>query len=219
MSIDKSEETKSQVSEVTRASVRRNFLKKAALGVVVTSLPAQSVWGACNASGISGGSGSTTTCEMPNLTGGRSPGSWSKFIASSPTNTGRNKIKAMFSAYSGADDATLNLKFCDLNNYIKSTVISLSDGGGAIPPATLDLGSALANSGGIWNLAAVYLNAKFGFYSIPPEFSDADELIQHIWVVLYVANGNSTPVDFESLVPSFTDGTSSHTIPTYGACY
>jgi len=219
MSIDKPEETNPQVSEVTKASVRRDFLKKSAIGIVVTSLPAQSVWGACNASGISGGSGSTTTCELPPLTNGRSPGSWGKFIESPPLgNVHRNKVKAMFATYSSSNDATLNAKFCDLNNHIKSTTIVLSTGGGAIPYATLHLGDALANNGGIWNLAAYYLNAEFGFYTIPPEFADADELIQHVWAALYVANDNNTPTNFDSLTTSFTDGVSSQAIPSYGAC-
>lgn len=218
MSIDKPEETSPQVSEVTKASVRRNFLKKSAIGIVVTSLPAQSVWGACNASGISGASGSTVVCELPPLTNGRSPSSWSTFARPLPTGVARNKVKAMFTAYSGSGDAELDAKSCDLKAFITATTIILSAGGGSIPSASLHLGTALANPGGIGNLACVYMNAKFGFYDIPPEFADADELIEHIWGVLYVANGNSIPTNFDSLISSFTDGVSNQVIPSYGAC-
>ena len=162
MSIDKSKETESKVSDITKTSVRRNFLKKSAIGLVASSMPAQSVWGACNASGISGGSTSTTTCVMPNLYNGRSPGSWRKFLSSSPTDKGRNKIKAMFSAYSGASNSALNHNFCYLNSFIKNhPPVVLSDGKGMMPYKELNLAGALASAGGIWNLAAVYLNAKF----------------------------------------------------------
>ncbi|MFQ3248265.1 MAG: hypothetical protein ACI9O6_000067 [Glaciecola sp.] len=218
MSIDKSKETESQVSEITKTSVRRNFLKKSAIGLVASSMPAQSVWGACNASGISGGSTSTTTCVMPVLSNGRSPGSWVKFIAPQPTDKGRNKIKAMFSAYKTASDGALNHNFCYLNSYIKNTTIMLSDGKGSIPYKELHLGNALANPGGIWNLAAVYLNARFGFYNIPPEFSGADELIEHIWGVLYVTNNNMEPTNFDSLESSFNDGVTHMSIPQNGSC-
>lgn len=240
MSIDKPEETKSQVSEVTKASVRRDFLKKSAIGIVVTSLPAQSVWGTSNGSAVSGGSGSTVTYELPHCRGGRSPGSWSKFTEVSSRSSGgggrgvrrgsfsssdwedpsikvgRNKVRSMFSTYSSSRDDILEEKVFDLKAYIESTVIVLSDGGGNVPRAVLDLGQALSNPGGIWNLAAFYLNAKFGFYDIPPEFRDADELIQHVWAVLYFSNGKSYPTNFDRLTSSFTDGVSHHTIPSYG---
>jgi hypothetical protein len=219
MSIDKTKETESQVSDITKTSVRRNFLKKSAIGLVATSMPAQSVWGACNASGISGGSTSTTTCEMPFLRNGRSPGSWRVFVETSgPTKLGRNKIKAMFSAYNGASKSALNLNFCYLQSFIKNHgPIELSNDS-LMGTHRLNLYDALNSNGGIWNLAAAYLNAHFGFYSIPAEFSSAEELIQHMWGVLFVTNNNMTPTNFDALNNTFTDGVTSHSIPQYGKC-
>ncbi|MEP2653385.1 MAG: hypothetical protein ABJH06_15495, partial [Paraglaciecola sp.] len=104
-------------SQIETKNQRRSFIKKSAAGVVVTSLPAKSVWGACNASGISGGSGSTATCELPILSNGRSPGSWSKFLSNNPTKVGRNKIKTMFSTYQRGSNSALDNVYCQLHSY------------------------------------------------------------------------------------------------------
>ena len=132
---------------------------------------------------------------------------------------GRNKIKAIFTQYSSADKAALNSYFCDLHKFIFSTTITLSNGAGSIPAATLNIGDALASSGGIWNLAAFYLNAKFGLYAIPLQFADAEELTQHVWGVLSVSQGGGVPSDFDSLLtPTFTDGSTDFLIPYMGGC-
>lgn len=60
---------------------RRQFIKKASAGVAVSSLPMQSVWGACTVSGVQSGNlsqngGKANQCSMPALSGGRSPGYW-----------------------------------------------------------------------------------------------------------------------------------------------
>lgn len=61
---------------------RRQFIKKASAGVVITSLPMKSVWGTqCTASGamsgnLSGGGQAAAPCAVPTLEGGRSPGFW-----------------------------------------------------------------------------------------------------------------------------------------------
>jgi hypothetical protein len=60
-------------------STRRVLVKRIGAGMAMSSLPAQSVWGACNASGISGGSRViAVTCEVPKINGGWSPGIWKK---------------------------------------------------------------------------------------------------------------------------------------------
>ncbi len=62
---------------------RRSFVKKVGTGALLTSLPAQSVWGACNASGVSGGSRVVdVTCDSPPTIsiGGWSPGQWQKYV-------------------------------------------------------------------------------------------------------------------------------------------
>ncbi len=63
---------------------RRSFIKKAAVGAAITSLPVKSVWAttSCSMSGQLSGNLSQTSgntepaCEVPILSGGRSPGFW-----------------------------------------------------------------------------------------------------------------------------------------------
>ena len=54
-------------------SSRRNFIKKSTIAAGVSMIPASNVWGACNVTGVSGGSQSImTNCVVPHFTGGRS---------------------------------------------------------------------------------------------------------------------------------------------------
>lgn len=191
---------------------RRSFIKKVSAGVVITSLPAKSVWGACNASGISGGSRSTDTCVVPFLSNGRSPGSWKKFVESpGNANTQRNKVKAMFSMYEHASDSLLDLKVADLRRFIADIAPVKLDNG---PPAVfLDVPRALMAGGDIANLASCYLNAVFGFYTLPLQFSDADELVEHLYGVMKY--GSTSAGDFGSmLTSSFTSGSTNYAIPS-----
>lgn len=81
-------------------NTRRAFVKRIGAGVAISSLPAQSVWGACNATGISGGSRViAVTCEVPKISGGWSPGIWKKLAfpnlcaASADSKSSSNKDK------------------------------------------------------------------------------------------------------------------------------
>jgi hypothetical protein len=217
MNIEEPNGTHSGVTKTKKVGGRRSFLKKSTAGVMMTSLPAQSVWGACNASGISGGSRSTTTCDMPFLTGGRSPGFWWRFTPAFPGMFSNGSFKDVFTAYAGASSTVINNAKCDMTTYLFATTITLSVGAGPIPAATLNLGDALSSNGGIWNLAAVYLNAKFGLYAIPLPFDNEQDLIEHIWGVLAVEQGG-IPTNFDSLVSSFTDGSTTQTIPVGSGC-
>jgi hypothetical protein len=197
---------------------RRKFLMKSTAGVVITTLPAQSVWGACNASGLSGGSRtSETVCETPLVTGGRSPGSWRVYLESgTPSKNCTNKVRSMFSLSKSSD---LTAAYCSVRNEITNMPnIVLSDGMGVIPTATLNIGTALGNSGGIWNLAAYYLNAYYGFYGDLSPYSNAEEFVQQAWAVLYINNGSSVPTDYSILENSFTDGAVDSSKLPYGQC-
>jgi hypothetical protein len=224
MSIDKSKETESQVSEITKTSVRRNFLKKSAIGLVATSMPAQSVWGACNASGISGGSTSTTTCEMPAMTksgaiNGRSPASWALFLTGTESEL-RTKLKQMFSAYSSGSDGAVDIKVCDLKSFISNASVKLSDGSGTIPYKKVNISEALVSGSDEDKvMAAVYLNTRFRFYDLPPEFTNAREFAEHIWGVLNINNLGLTAVT-NSFVPDTSNhvGVTAKSIPSGGSC-
>lgn len=206
---------------VDKGVKRRAFVKSSVAGVVITSLPAKSVWGACNASGISGGSQTTTSCEMPDLSGGRSPDCWGKFVDRDVTKSShRNMLKEMFTAYSGASNNVVKLKCKDLKSYIENIPeVKLEN------KVSLNVCEALKGNGDIANLASCYLNAVFGFYSLPLQFSDASELVEHIYGVVQYGGGTagfgaakmaySAPSqNFGSVLgPSFTDGSTNMAIP------
>ncbi|MDN4501805.1 hypothetical protein QX776_05305 [Alteromonadaceae bacterium BrNp21-10] len=215
---NKTEKKISNLEKNPNLKTRRSFIKRSSAGFLISSLPAQSVWGACNASGISGGSRNiSNTCYFPNVNGGLSPGFWEKFL--DLENWNGNSFQSKFSFYSAASDDDIAKVKCEIASYINSTTVRLSNGAGNIPSALLNLGQALANPGGIWNLAAFYLNAHYGFYTLPPEFSSADELTQHMWGVLYVRNGNEAPTDFDSLTATWSpEGSTSYQIPISSEC-
>ncbi|MGO4893882.1 hypothetical protein [Flavobacterium sp. W21_SRS_FM6] len=213
--MDHLEQKDNNCSKVNNIEKRRAFIKQATVGIVVTSIPAKSAWGACNASGISGGSKSTTTCEMPVLSNGRSPGSWCKFVENDVTQqVHKNKIKAMFSLYSHASDGVLKAKCKALKQYILDLPpVLLSK---SFPQVSLNVAEALLDGGDIANLASCYLNARLGFYNIPPQFTDADELMEHIYGVIEYKKSLSRSrraSDYGDILgTSFNDGVSSRSI-------
>ena len=209
-----------KVTEVQNSNSpsRRKFLLKTSAGVVITTLPVQSVWGACNASGLSGGSRSAdSVCVMPIVTGGRSPGSWRKFAKSGePDKVGLNKVKSMFSMSKNDD---LTAAYCSVRSHIKNMPdVVLSDGSGTIPRNSLNIYEALQSQGGIWNLAAYYLNAYFGFYGDISPFTSAEELVQHVWGVMYINNDGQLPSNYDDLTASFTDGFVAESNLPHGSC-
>ena len=73
---------------------KRFFIKKASAAAGIATLAPTSVWGACNASGISGGSQDTnTSCAMPNYTEGRKANFWKKWLREHPTLQDKNIVK------------------------------------------------------------------------------------------------------------------------------
>lgn len=193
----------------SRNSSRRKFIKSTGMVAGVTIIPSKSVWGMCNASGVSGGSRDfTDTCRFEHTTLGRSPGSWTKFLdagtksaCSTKYRNGRDdqglkKIHGMFSAFSGGswnwnsstDAQKKRLKeVYDVIYNLISTTTALDLGGtvgGTIPKATLDLKSALEGNDALpKHLACMYLNLYFEFIPVPAGYNDAAEYMQHIWGV------------------------------------
>ena len=96
-------------------SSRRKFIQRSGAIAGVTVIPSKSVWGMCNSSGVSGGSKDTSdACSVDySEFGGRSGGSWGKFLTPATTDKvnsrhelegrdsrGVGKIHGMFSEYS-----------------------------------------------------------------------------------------------------------------------
>ena len=146
------------VSDIlTPDTSRRRFLQKSSTVALITTLAAQPVWGQCTVSGAtSGGSGpeeGDDPCVIPNVSG-RSPGFWSAAMYDG---------NAVISAFPNIPS---NRK-ADLRCYIDELkAIGTFD----IPSTeqTWNVAAALASSGGLkFNLAAIWLDAHFGFFTAP----------------------------------------------------
>jgi hypothetical protein len=199
----------------TRTDSRRKFLKKASAGVVITALPAQSVWGACTVSGALSGNASriNNDCQtIPALSNGRSGGSWKD-----PSNG--HKIAAMFSCigtvkstYGETSSQYQNARvqaFTAINNVIDGPEINLNKLG----TDRLDLRQALNGGGYTKHLAAAYLNFHFGFYnqSFPMASGDintAQQLVEHLYAL--IVSGNFS--NFTNFEMGYGSGTSSYII-------
>ncbi len=172
---------------------RRKFLKKAAVGAVVSSLPAQSVWGACTVSGaLSGGSNFQQNCDNYFLIRGFSPGRWMK-------DHFEDKIGDMFPNHGCTN---INDVASQIKSFINATDVVLVDGYSisgnhlvAVQGSTVSMNLDEALKGNVdfifgngfyKNLAAVYLNVHYGFeenFLIPGKGTSTDptEVVQFIF--------------------------------------
>jgi len=180
--------------EPTSTDSRRKFLKKASAGVVITALPAQSVWGACTVSGALSGNASRVNndCEIiPTLSNGRSPGTWkdpshgSKIAAMFPTVAA---VKANYGNNSCQFITAKEQAVSVLNNIIDSTPNIQLDN-----TFSLNLREALNAGGYPRHLAAAYLNFHFGFYPQPLAMANGNintavELVIHLYALIVSGN-------------------------------
>ncbi len=182
---------------------RRKFIKKAAITSLVVSIPAQPVWGRCSVSGGVSGNASLINqdCVACVLHNGRSPGFWRDcdLISSRRRKKGRHnkggmKLASAFpylKQYKSSDDRfeCAELKLKRLISETKNCECLLGQDR-RNRRIYLNVADALRHPGGIaWNLAAVFLNCKFGFYdNILPIYlpsgdaiEDAEGLVAHLY--------------------------------------
>ena len=189
---------------------RRKFLAKTSAVSLISALPATSVWGACTVSGaLSGGSKVNNDCTIIPLTGGRSHGFWKDnattgksigsafpYLKNYPNNSERKKCekKHLISLIELVKD--------------EKVIIGKNENGEAV---SIDIRVALeSNIAPQKHLAAVYLNAKFGFYasSLPQILpsgdliSDGTELITHLYALDIINPGIGDSNEYFG----FTDG-------------
>jgi hypothetical protein len=193
-------------------------LAKTSAVSLISALPATSVWGACTVSGaLSGGSKVNNDCTTISLIGGRSHGFWKD------TSTG----KALGSAFPYLKTYT---KGSDRKKCEKTHLISLIDlvknetvflgndeNGQAV---SIHINTALtSNASPAKHLAAVYLNAVFGFYSLSlpvmlssgHTISHGAELIAHLYALDIINPGMDSNDYF-----GFTDGKTAYTATASG---
>ncbi len=214
---------------------RRKFMKKAALGSLVLTVPAKPVWGACSVSGAVSGNASRVNqdCVFLNLTNGRSPGFW-RASGAEPFATcgkgssgGKNDKKNLASAfpylqaYKPKGKESDSLFVCEMNKLraritdeVNNAVVVVGhDVNGNV--VELNIKVALSECGGLaWNLAAIYLNAVFGFYDniglwgtmldSGDLIENADDLIAHYYGLSMVHGLNDSDFGFTDGVTSFS---------------
>ena len=191
---------------------RRNFLKKSATGVVIASLPAKSVWGACSVSGALSGNLSTNadrhTCHMPDLHGGRSPGNWKTW--KNNLHDTFLQLKEVKNSVSGHGNPFNNPTYIAAKNCYEDAIEEVMGHTLVLPsefnPLTLTVEQALATNGmGMnniyYHMAAVYLNAYFGFYTNYSGQAAANEVIVEVYLYWYINNtyGNGVSISDSEL--------------------
>lgn len=197
---------KSAEKDVATVNKRRSFIKKTATGAVIASLPAKSVWGACSVSGAMSGNLSQNTdrhdCHMPNFSNGRSPGGWGKVMGYNGNKRG-NTIKSMFiplndimSDKSLSKDQKRDARRCYLAE-VESRATDVLSLPTELMPNPMNVGQALQSQGSTMNniqyhLAAVYLNAYYGFYAGYQGRSAALNAIEQVYLYWYMADKNGT---------------------------
>ncbi|WP_445767980.1 hypothetical protein [Rheinheimera sp.] len=198
---------------------RRRFLQKTAVGTVIASLPAKSVWGACSVSGALSGNLSQNTdrhdCTIPNLYGGRSPGGWRNY---------KGNGHSIFSALKQIKDqyGTKSTKYKNARACYISVIEAVMAHPLPVPPelttVSHTVASALSSNGTgdnniFFHLAAVYLNAYFGLYGqVHYGQAAAIALVQQIflnWYMQLSANPGSS-VSFSDSLLGYNDGSTNY---------
>lgn len=198
---------KSAEMDVATVNKRRSFIKKTATGAVIASLPAKSVWGACSVSGAMSGNLSQNAdrhdCHLPNFSNGRSPGGWGKVMGYNGGGRGAT-IKSMFiplndimsdkTSYSKSQrNSARNCYLAEVESRANDTLILPAEILSSHNQSIMTVGQALQSQGATLNnifyhLAAVYLNAYYGFYSGYQGRNDALEAIEQVYLYWHMAD-------------------------------
>lgn len=195
---------------------RRKFLTKTGAGLIIASMPAKSVWGACSVSGALSGNLSQNTarhdCEMPPLSGGRSPGGW-KNLSKKNIDSYFTQLKKIKKSKRYDDTVKKYLSFIDM---VKSQTLPLPS---ELTTVNYTINGGLASNGQgdnnvFYHLSAVYLNAYFGFYTGYSGKQAAEELVTTIflnWYTQLVKNRSS--VNFSESALGYNDGSTDWLLP------
>jgi len=218
-------------------ATRRGFLKKSTASVVIASIPARSVWGACTVSGALSGNASKISDDctvIPPLVGGRSPGGWQSALADNNLHDMfsyiKFKKKCSTAQYDGARSfliQQIEAKLADNISLGAGLSFNVGDGLGKNVDMTAFSNAGINTSslkGLFYNLAAVYLNVAFLFYDVPAvsmsdgDITTAEELIAHMFAVHIANNGiylsGNSVFGFTNGISDYNPETGTTTPPT-----
>lgn len=191
MKLDQNEKARSTRNEdEAQSSSRRKFLQKSSAAALVTSLAAQPVWGQSQCSGtMSGGSNTQTDddpCVIPNVFG-RSPGFWTQAMYNGNGN-------AVISAFTSVDNFDSGKLICYIDEVKANNSYTIP----ATPDSSeqqVNVATALkypgSNGGNNWNLAAIWLDARFGFFgnvAPPGRLNTPQEWVEHFFALSVVVD-------------------------------
>ncbi|MEP1445721.1 MAG: hypothetical protein ABJK37_06370 [Paraglaciecola sp.] len=234
--MDNNEEMQSEHGSHKKSNSRRKILKRASAGVVLTSLPAQSVWGAvCTLSGAQSGNMSGIErhkdCDKPVLSGGRSPGSWKVLAAGQLENP--DKLRSIFinspqskqqGDYSSHDKLIRNCYISKIKEVAEFNSMVRPENVNDLITSDFknDLYSALGLGGGYkpggldYNMAAVWLNVYFGLYDNSAyQRGDADSasaVVEQFLSYLMIQHNSGLGGTITDDDYGFTGGTTNFTI-------
>ena len=203
-----SEKLTSNDNSAKKINSRRQFIVKTVVGSAALSVPGKSVWGACSVSGAMSGNVSRVSpeqkCEAPQISGGRSPGTWKDALDGSMNG---QRLKDMFTALQKVDYPAMpaaepgSILWVAYESHLESVIKSNSmkidkrvlDDGVSYVDGGVPLFDALEPGGMDYNLAAVWLNTYFGFYpsvvhhsaSASDRIQKANELVNNIAIYLF----------------------------------
>lgn len=201
---------KSAEKDVATVNKRRSFIKKTATGAVIASLPAKSVWGACSVSGAMSGNLSQNTdrhdCHLPNFANGRSPGGWGQVMGLHSNGNGNGNSQTISSMFIPLKDIMEDNSISDADkdkhqecyeNEVRDRLNDVLTLPPELLPNPMTVGEALGSQGATLNniqyhLAAVYLNAYYGFYAGYQGRADALNAIEQVYLYWYMANKSGT---------------------------
>jgi len=200
--------------ETENKNSRRKFLVRTSAVSLISALPATSVWGACTVSGaLSGGSKTTNDCSTITLTGGRSHGFWKDISTGNSldsafpnvvTDDQINELIILIEAAKALEVPLGNNQYGSPEYMVIGTALGLQ-GSGSSPKK---------------HLAAVFLNAIFGFYcsSLPvtvnsgETISNGEQLVAHLYALHFISGGQNDSNSYFG----FTSGSTGFTPSSIG---
>ena len=177
---------------------RRKFIKTTGTAAGITLMPSASVWGACNASGISGGSKAIgVTCTIPELSGGWSPGQWKKLTNAAVCANRSHAVHCIKKIFGEpATDILLDQYINGMASFMASTTVTYGDGA-TVEKVQFNLAEVfdgVVTGDSKMDLAAMYLNVYFGLAGWNPTLNTTGTLVlEDFWGSLSVQHGTESP--------------------------
>lgn len=168
---------------------RRGFIKKSSVVAGISILPASNVWGACNVSGVSGGSQNiATTCVVRPFHGGYSNHYWKSLTKDAFSANSSDYAKFTFVDFEDPNTSREEY-YPEIAALFSKANISIS-GGGKIPTLNTTVFLAIRSASLEEQLlASLYINLIFGFVTnLDAQYSGPSgnrALLEHVWGSLH----------------------------------